>query len=112
MTKAPEEGKIWEWRAFGEISDALARKVKAYPIRMGIRNIRGEDIYLISPGSDQNVKLRSSVAGSYLKFKLLLDSQPGVFELYRESVLYNYPFPVTSAILDEAARLLKVTLPD
>ena len=112
MNKAPEEGKIWEWRAFGHISDKVARKVRAYPIRMGISNLRGEDIYLISPASDQNIKLRSSSAGMYLKIKLLLETRPGAFELYRESIQYNYSFPVSFEILEEAARLLKVTLPD
>ena len=112
MIKAPEEGRIWEWRAFGHISDRLAAKVHAYPIRMGISGLKGEDIYLISPASDQNVKLRSSAAGTYLKFKLLLETRPGGFELYRESVQYNYPFPISFEVLEEAARLLKVTLPD
>ncbi|HKP85816.1 MAG TPA: hypothetical protein VJZ26_06960, partial [Blastocatellia bacterium] len=95
MTKAPEEGRVWEWRAFGHINDRLAAKVQAYPIRMGISNLRGEDIYIISPISDQNVKLRSSSAGTYLKFKLLLETRPGGFELYRESVQYNFSFPVS-----------------
>lgn len=111
MTKAPEEGKIWEWRAFGHISDKLSAKIQAYPVRMGLTNLQGEDIYFISPNSDQNIKLRSTASGTYLKFKLLLETRPGAFELYRESFQYNYPFPVRFEILEEAARLLKVSLP-
>jgi hypothetical protein len=111
MSKAPEEGRIWEWRAFGRISDELARRAQAYPIRQGISNHRGEDIYLISSISDQNVKLRLYSTVSYLKFKLLLDTRPGGFELYRESIQYTHPFPIRFEVLEEAARLLKVTLP-
>src|ERR1700730_7942310 len=53
MTKPPEEGRIWEWRAFGHLSETLAAKVRAYPVRFS--DLRGDDIYLISPHSDQNV---------------------------------------------------------
>ena len=112
MSKAPEEGKIWEWRAFGRITDELAAKIKAYPIRLGISNLPVRDIYLISPISDQNVKLRWYFTGLYLKFKLLIDTKPGQIELYSESVQYTYPFPISFETLKEAARLLQVTLPD
>ena len=112
MSKAPEEGKIWEWRVFGRIDDVLAAKIMAYPIRLGISNLPVKDIYLISPLSDQNVKLRWYLAGLYLKFKLLIDTKPGQIELYSESVQYTYPFPISSETLREAARLLSVALPD
>src|ERR1044071_2818937 len=112
MSKAPEEGKIWEWRAFGRITDELAAKIKAYPIRLGISNLPVRDIYLISPVSDQNVKLRWYFTGLYLKFKLLIDTKPGQIELYSESVQYTYPFPISFETLKEAARLLQVTPPD
>jgi hypothetical protein len=112
MTKAPEEGKIWEWRAFGQISDSLAARVYAYPVRMGLSDLRGEDIYLISESSDQNVKLRESAAGCFLKFKLLLATKPGAIELYRESARFTHKFPVSFKHLKEAARLLEVTLPE
>jgi len=42
MSKPAEEGKIWEWRAFGRINDELAEKVRAYPIRLGIDDLRGQ----------------------------------------------------------------------
>jgi hypothetical protein len=112
MSKAPEEGKIWEWRAFGRISDEMAAKVRAYPIRLGISNLPVKDVYLISPLSDQNVKLRWYLTGLYLKFKLLLDAKPGQVELYSESIQYTYPFPLSFETLEKAARLLLVTLPD
>lgn len=112
MSKAPEEGKIWEWRAFGRITDELAARVKAYPIRLGISNLPVRDIYLIPPVSDQNVKIRWYGTGLYLKFKLLIDTRPGQIELYSESAQYTYPFPISFETLREAARLLQVTLID
>jgi len=111
MSKPSEEGRIWEWRAFGRITDALAAKVRAYPIRFGLSDLRGEDIYLISPLSDQNVKLRRYAHGWVLKLKLLFETKPGRFELYVESAEFTYPFPVSIDRLKDAARLLCVTLP-
>ena len=110
MNKAPEEGRIWEWRAFGKIPNALAGKITAYPIRMGLSDIRGEDIYLVAPSNDQNVKLRRYSGGWVLKFKFLLDTLPGGFELYDESPEFTYQFPVARKRLEEAARLLGVKL--
>ena len=109
MTKPPEEGRIWEWRAFGEISETLAAKVRAYPVRFS--DLRGDDIYLISPRSDQNIKLRRSARGSVLKLKLLFEARTGPFELYHESAEFTYPFPVSFDRLKAAAQLLGVTLP-
>ena len=112
MMKSAEEGKIWEWRAFGEVSRSVAEKVRAYPIRPGLGDLRGEDLYLIAPASDQNVKLRRYASGWLLKFKLLLETRPGSFELYKESAEMTYGFPVSADQLKEAARLLAVTLPE
>lgn len=112
MTKAPEEGKIWEWRAFGRIGESLASRIYAHPIRMGLGDLRGEDIYLVSPASDQNVKLREFPTGWFLKFKLLLSTSPGGIELYRESARFTHRFPVSFEHLEEAARLLEVKLPE
>lgn len=111
MTKPSEEGEIWEWRAFGRIDDQLAAKVRVYPIRLGIEDLRGEDVYLVSPLSSQNVKLRRYASAWLLKFKLLLESRFGVFELYKESAEFTYRFPVSLDKLKEAARLLVVQLP-
>lgn len=112
MTKPSEEGKIWEWRAFGRIDDELARKVRAYPIRFGIEDLRGEDVYLVSPLSNQNVKLRKYSGGGLLKFKLLLETRPEGFELYKETAEFTYPLPISFDTLKEAARLLAIKLPD
>lgn len=109
MTKPPEEGRIWEWRAFGRISGTLAAKVRAYPVRFS--DVRGNDIYLISPRSDQNVKLRQYGTGSVLKLKLLFEAKTRPFELYDESAEFTYPLPVSLDRLKDAARLLAVTLP-
>lgn len=112
MSKPAEEGKIWEWRAFGRINDVLAEKVRAYPIRLGIEDLRGQDLYLVSPLNDQNVKLRRYAKGWVLKFKLLLDTEPGGFELYKESAEFTYRMPVRFDELKAAAQLLSIKLPD
>jgi hypothetical protein len=109
MTKPPEEGRIWEWRAFGHLSETLAAKVRAYPVRFS--DLRGDDIYLISPHSDQNVKLRSYARGWVLKLKLLFETRAAPFELYDESAEFTYQFPVSLDRLKDTARLLGVTLP-
>ena len=112
MTKPSEEGRIWEWRAFGRISEDLAAKVRAYPIRFGLIDIDGEDIYLVSPRSEQNVKFRKYPGGWLLKFKLLLETKPGPFELYNERPEFTHRLPVSHDQLKEAAGLLAVDLPD
>jgi hypothetical protein len=111
MTKAPEEGEIWEWRAFGPISERLAAQVRAYPIRLGLSDFSGDDIYLVPPRSDQNVKLRRYPGGWVLKLKMLFETRAGSFELYNESAEFTYGFPISLHTLEEAARLLEVTLP-
>lgn len=111
MMKPPEEGRVWEWRAFGRVTETLASKVRAYPIRLGIDNVRGEDIYLISPRSDQNVKLRRYASGWVLKLKLLFETESVHFELYSESAEFTYHFPVSVDRLRDAARLLGARLP-
>jgi hypothetical protein len=111
MSKSPEEGKIWEWRAFGKLSGELVSRVRAYPIRMGIKDIQGEDLYLVSPDSDQNLKLRRSPGGWVLKFKLLFETRTAPIELYSESAEYTYQLPVPLDRVKEAAVLLATRLP-
>lgn len=108
MTKQPEEGEIWEWRAFGPLAAELATAVHAYPIRMSLVNIEGKDIYFISPNSDHNIKLRKYDQRWVLKFKLLLGGAPGEAELYNESAAYTYSFPVNRDKLKVTAGLLRV----
>jgi hypothetical protein len=110
MAKPPEEGLIWEWRAFGSISEPLTAKVCAYPIRQGISDLHGEDLYLVSPESDQNVKLRRSEGGWMLKLKLLIETRAEQYELYNEAAELIYQFPVSADQLKAAALLLGVTL--
>ncbi|MFL6274625.1 MAG: hypothetical protein ACJ74G_05375 [Blastocatellia bacterium] len=112
MGKPPEEGQIWEWRGFGQISRETSAIVETLPIRNGIRDLTGTDLYLISPTSEQNVKLRLTEKGWVLKFKLLLDKQPDGIELYHESARWTFAFPVTLTTIQLAARLLDVTVPD
>ncbi|MFY9609985.1 MAG: hypothetical protein WAU45_15365 [Blastocatellia bacterium] len=110
MIKQPEEGEIWEWRAFGRLSKALADRFHSYPIRLALINIGGEDLYLISPNSDHNVKLRKYDDRWILKFKLRLRGAPGDAELYNESAAFSYSFPVGPDQLTSAAALLRVKL--
>ena len=112
MTKPPEEGQIWEWRAFGNISHQIAAVVESLPIRNGIRNLPLTDIYLIPPVSEQNVKLRLTDRGWLLKFKLLLEKQPDGIELYHETARWTFAFPIRLTTMQQAARLLAVTLPE
>lgn len=112
MTKPPEEGQIWEWRGFGKISRHITAQAEALPIRSGIRDIAGTDIYLISPTSDQNIKLRLTDKRWVLKFKLLLAKRDDGIELYHETARWTYAFPLNPAVMKEAARLLAVSLPD
>src|SRR5438128_3660197 len=112
MTKPPEEGQVWEWRGFGKIGRHIAAQVETLPIRNGLRDIAATDIYLISPTSEQNVKLRLTDKGWVLKFKLLLAKREDGIELYHETARWTYPFPLSSTVIREAARLLDVALAD
>src|SRR4051812_27164278 len=112
MTKPPEEGQVWEWRAFGNISHQTAAQVAALPIRNGIRNLPVNDVYLIPPVSEQNVKLRLTDRGWVLKFKLLLEKQQDGIELYHETARWTFAFPIRLMTMQQAARLLDVTLPE
>ncbi|HXG94004.1 MAG TPA: hypothetical protein VNN73_16790 [Blastocatellia bacterium] len=108
--KPPEEGRLWEWRAFGRISRRLAAKIKEHPIRLGIENQSEDDTYLVSAVSDQNVKLRNYASGTVLKLKLLFAAGPDLIELYDESATYIHRFPVTRREVEETAHLLRVKL--
>ena len=110
MAKAPEEGEIWEWRAFGPVDNRLRSAILAHPIRLGVSDLRGVDLYLISEASDQNVKLRKWGAQWLLKFKLLISKAAHEVELYRESSTTVYRFPVSAVELEFAADLLDVSL--
>ncbi len=112
MSKLPEEGEIWEWRAFGRISGPLAARVRARPVRMNILDQREEDIYFISPANDQNVKLRKWRGLWLLKLKLLLRTGKDSIELYTESPRMMFAFPVPRSTLEIAARLLAVKPPE
>ena len=78
---------------------------------MGIVDHQGVDLYLISPASEHNIKLRKWNRGWLLKFKLLLDKSPDSIELYSESARQVFKFPVEPKRLKRAASLLNTTLP-
>jgi hypothetical protein len=116
--KAPEEGYIWEWRAFGKLHQTIVAKIKEQPIRIddngnSLSNIFGQDLYLISPNSDHNIKLRKSIGSDWLlKIKLLLATETDSIELYQESDKKVYRFPVRREVVEETAELLKIALPE
>ncbi|MGH9829498.1 MAG: hypothetical protein ACREDR_40290, partial [Blastocatellia bacterium] len=58
MSKPPEEGRIWEWRAFGSLPRNITAQVEGFPVRAGLNRVPDLDIYLISQTTNQNVKLR------------------------------------------------------
>jgi hypothetical protein len=111
MMKPPEDGLIWEWRAFGRVSPELERWLHSHPIRMGIKGQEGFDEYFISTESEQNVKIRRYRTGSVLKFKFLLAVGEDGIELYAESPDYTYRFPLNIEHLRKSARLLGVESP-
>lgn len=118
MMKAPEEGYVWEWRAFGKLPQTLVDKITAQPIRLDdngdlLANIFGQDLYFVSPTSDHNIKLRKTLGSDWiLKFKLLLATEANAIELYHESDKKLYRFPVRRAVVEETAELLQTTLPE
>ena len=110
MAKNPEEGEIWEWRAFGTPPDKSLEAIRTRPIRMGVKDLPGEDIYLFSSLSDQNVKLRLWRGEWVLKLKLLLTTAPRGIELYSETAGLVYKFPAGADLLTHVTRLLGVKL--
>ena len=109
--KPPEEGIIWEWRAFGRLDPKLESKIRALPIRNGVVDHSDEDVYLVSPATDQNVKIRKVGTFWVLKFKELLEKGTDSIELYREGQDTVFGFPVTSGALTTAAALLNTKVP-
>ncbi|MBI3654577.1 MAG: hypothetical protein HY231_26400 [Acidobacteria bacterium] len=117
MRKAAEEGYVWEWRAFGALPQTLITKITKQPYRLDpngntLAKLFGQDLYLLSPVSDHNLKLRKSADSDWLlKFKLLLRKESPDLELYHESNKKTFHFPVAQAVLAETAELLQVNLP-
>jgi hypothetical protein len=107
MAKPPEEGKVWEWRAFGSLSPDLLARVNALPLRAGIVGRPEFDIYLISPISDNNIKLRETDVRFVLKLKPLLEAGTDKIELYQESMDMVYDFPVDKPVFDRVCSLLE-----
>lgn len=102
-TKPGEEGWFWEWRTFGDLPERLVGAVEAYDLR-GEPGVEGEDLYLISDATDQNVKLR----GAALKLKPLLARLGDGLELYEESARLVFELPATPDAIAKAASLLGV----
>jgi hypothetical protein len=79
---------------------------------MGIVDLAERDVYLISPSSSHNVKIRRYKGGSVLKFKLIWKADGrGIIKTLEDPGLIH-PFPVSIDLLQEAAQLLNVVLPE
>ena len=111
MSKPPEEGRIWEWRAFGSLPRNIRAQVEGFPVRAGLSRVPDLDIYLISQTSNQNIKLRLLCSRWVLKLKLLLETTQDRIDLYRESLSMVYDLPVAVEPVLETARLLETMLP-
>jgi len=111
MKKPPEEGNIWEWRAFGSLNPQLLARVNSLPLRAGIVGRPEFDIYLISPTSDNNIKLREMDGRFALKLKPLLEAGTDSIELYQESIDLVYDFPVDKSVFDRVCSLLETAAP-
>src|SRR5262249_19595037 len=95
-----------EWRAFGRLNPELLAKVNTLPLRAGIVGRPEFDTYLISPSTDNNIKLRDLDGRSVLKLKPLLESRADAIELYHESIDMIYEFPVAKSVFDRVCLLL------
>jgi len=107
MAKAAEEGKIWEWRAFGTLNPELLAGISMLPLRNGVVGRPEFDTYFIAPKSDNNVKLRDLDGRPVLKLKPYLRSEDGPIELYQESLDLVYDFPVAKSVFDRVCALLE-----
>src|SRR5687767_10046358 len=101
--KPAEEGWFWEWRAFGDLPAAVVAAVELHDVR-GAPGVEGEDLYLVSAWTDQNVKLR----GASLKLKPLLARLGDGLELYEETARLVFDLPAGADAVQKAASLLGV----
>ena len=98
-------GKHWEWRGFGSLSPALARRLEALPLKFASAQ-ELTDEYLWAPGCTGNVKLRLGD----LKFKRSIERSGGL-ERWLEDPSENYAFPLQARVLDALALDLNILLP-
>jgi hypothetical protein len=98
-------GQHWEWRAFGEVPQALRHRIGALPAW------RDEpwdlvDRYLWAPGCPVNVKLREGD----LKLKRFVEARDGL-ECWLEDQDEIYPFPLAAEIVEAVEKALGTRLP-
>jgi hypothetical protein len=105
--KPSEEGWFWEWRAFGVVPEPVAARVRAHETR-GEPDVEGDDLYLVSSLTDQNVKLRAD--GGLLKLKPRLAALADGCELFEETARLIWTTPVPAAAVAKAAALLGVAV--
>ncbi len=89
------------------MSPELLASVSSLPVRAGIVGRPEYDTYLISPVTDNNIKLRDLDGRSVLKLKPLLESAEDSIELYLESLDLLYEFPVAKPVFDQVCILLR-----
>lgn len=98
-------GLHWEWRAFGQLSETLRRRIDSLPALLP-EPWQLTDCYLWAPGCAANIKLR---AGD-LKVKYFLEATAGL-ERWLEDEKDIYPFPLAASILSQVSAALAVALP-
>ena len=100
-------GDHWEWRGFGQALSEFQHWFRDLPPLYSPRQqLPTEDIYLWTPASVHNVKLR----GDALKFKRFL-AREGPYERWLEDERDWLPFPLSPHHLRTLARLLGIHLP-
>ena len=94
-------GTHWEWRGFGELSEALDATIRSLP-RLFPDSQTVIDRYLWSAGCDINFKLR---LGDF-KIKRCLAAPGGGVARWSEDPAENYSFPLAANVFNELAGAL------
>jgi len=102
------DGTHWEWRAFGEVSNAMIIQLSALDKHYGRDDIglAHTDEYLWSRDCIANVKLRENS----LKFKRLLRTDGG-FELWTEERSEAFEFPLSEQAIGFLGQQMAVQVP-
>lgn len=102
------DGTHWEWRAFGELSDAMIIQLSALNKHYGRGDIglAHTDAYLWARDCTANVKLRENS----LKFKRLLRADDR-FELWTEERDETFDFPLNEEAIGFLGQQMAVQVP-
>jgi hypothetical protein len=92
----------WEWRAFGGVSAAFARKYSELEPCFELQDV--EDLYLWIPGLSVNAKFRMGAEGG-LKFKRIKDKDLDL-EKWHEDKAELFDFPLEREAWETLSRML------